>query len=66
MAQFKRERNKNLIKTLKDYRLSYLPIAPMRHIMKSVAKRASISLSSFLSKVLLLEGTFMEFIMTCD
>jgi len=41
-----------------------LPIAPITHIEKRVAKRARISLSSFFSNVLLLEGTFIEFIIT--
>jgi hypothetical protein len=41
-----------------------LPIAPMTHIVKRVANKARISLSSFFSSVLLLEGTFMEFIIT--
>jgi hypothetical protein len=41
-------------------------MAPIKHIIKSVAKRASMSLSSFLSNVLLLEGTFIEFIITCN
>ena len=43
-----------------------LPMAPIAHIEKRVAKRARISLSSFFSNVLLLEGTFIEFIITCD
>lgn len=41
-------------------------MAPMRHILKRQPKRASMSLSSFLSNVLLLEGTFIEFIITCS
>jgi hypothetical protein len=41
-------------------------MAPIKHIIKRVAKRASMSLSSFLSNVLLLEGTFIEFIITCN
>lgn len=44
--------------------LSNLPMDPIRHIMERVANRASISLSSFLSNVLLFEGIFMEFIIT--
>jgi hypothetical protein len=43
-----------------------LPMAPMTHIEKRVPKRARISLSSFFSNVLLLEGTFIEFIITYD
>jgi hypothetical protein len=45
---------------------SDLPMAPITHIVKRVAKRARISLSSFFSNVLLFEGTFMEFIITCN
>lgn len=45
-------------------KLSNLPMAPIRHIAKRVAKSVSMSLSSFLSNVLLLEGTFMVFIIT--
>lgn len=41
-------------------------MAPIKHIIKRVANRVSISLSSFLSSVLLLEGTFIEFIITCN
>lgn len=39
-------------------------MAQIRHITVRVAKRARISLSSFRSNVLLLEGMFIEFIMT--
>lgn len=45
---------------------AHLPIAPITHIVNRVANRARISLSSFFSNVLLLEGTFMEFIITCN
>lgn len=38
----------------------------MKHITKRVANRVSMSLSSFLSNVLLLEGTFIVFIITCN
>ena len=43
-----------------------LPMAPITHIVNRVAKRARISLSSFFSSVLLLDGTFIEFIITCN
>lgn len=46
--------------------ISHLAMAPIRHIKKRDPKRVSISLSSFLSSVLLLEGTFIEFIITCN
>jgi len=49
-----------------DCKRTDLPMAPITHIVKRVAKRARISLSSFFSNVLLLEGTFMEFIITCN
>lgn len=43
----------------------YQPVAPMRHIMKRTQKIVIMSLSSFFSSVLLLEGIFMAFIITC-
>ncbi|MFS8029355.1 hypothetical protein Hanom_Chr16g01521351 [Helianthus anomalus] len=43
----------------------YLPIAPMRHKVRRTPKRVAITLSSFFSSVLLFEGTFMAFIITC-
>ena len=39
---------------------------PTTHMKKRPPNKANISLSSFLSKVLLLEGTFIEFIITCS
>ena len=39
---------------------------PTTHMKKRPPNNANISLSSFLSKVLLLEGTFIEFIITCS
>lgn len=44
----------------------HLPMAPIMHMLKRVHRSASISLSSFLSIVLLLDGTFIAFIMTCN
>ena len=41
-------------------------MAPIRHMAKRVTKSVSMSLSSFLSNVLLLEGTFMVFIITLN
>lgn len=45
-------------------KITNLPMAPTKQIPKRVANSMSMSLSSFLSNVLLLEGTFIEFIIT--
>ncbi|KAJ0895805.1 hypothetical protein HanRHA438_Chr08g0327381 [Helianthus annuus] len=48
------------------YLVTYLPMAPIKHMQRRTPKSVAITLSSFLSNVLLFEGTFMAFIITCQ